>query len=139
MVWLNKHASQLIDRNLQRKDKAQQTKIENFNEEAALLHKKLRPLIDEQALQHVSAYVNQYISHTDIWTMKFKTNMQNAEVATMQMLHLTFVIATVHGHEREWAKFRELQAQFPALSDFAETQFSMHYERIKQLLTGEEQ
>lgn len=134
MVWLNKHASQLIDHNLQRKDKEYVMKIEKFNEDAASLHKKLRPFANEQAMQHVTDYVNQYISHTDIWTMKFKMNLQNAEVATMQILHLTFLMPQIEGHEHEWAKFRELQEVFPTLSDFAEAQFSLHYERVKKLI-----
>lgn len=134
MVWLNKHASQLIDRGLQRKDKAQHMKIEKFNEEAAQLHKKLRPLIEEDVLLPVTTYVNNYISHTDIWTMKFKMNLENLEVATMQILHLTFLMPHIEGHEREWSAFRELQQVFPTLSDFAEQQFALHYERVKKLV-----
>lgn len=134
MVWLNKHASQLIDNNLKRQDKEYYAKIEKFNEEAASLHKKLKPYATD-ALTPVTQYVNDYISYTNIWQLKFQTNMQNAEVATMQMLHLTCLIAPLpKTFTREWKKFYELQQMFPTLSDFSEQQFELHYERVKKLL-----
>lgn len=135
MTFLNKHASTLIDRKLKRTDKDYISKIESFNEEAVLLHKRVRPLTDEQLVLRVSEYVSSYIPHTDIWEVKFKSNLQNLEVATLQMIHLTFTMALVpKKHEYEWRKFQELQTTFPTLSDFAEKQFLIHYNRVKELL-----
>lgn len=68
--------------------------------------------------------------------MKFKTNLQNLEIATVQLLHLHFIFEqlpqTACINERK--KYAKLQSLFPTLSDYAPKQYDIHYAKIVALL-----
>lgn len=136
LVWLNKQASILIDNRLKRKEKDYYSNIEAFNLDAAAIHKKLLLEIDMQQFSVITQYVNQFISHTTIWFMKFKTNLQNLEVVTLQLLHLHFIFDMLPQNmcSKERTKFTALQALFPTLSDYALKQYDIHYAKINAVL-----
>ena len=136
MVFLNKQASKLIDNRLKRKEKDYYDQIEAFNVEAAAIHKKLLLQMDIEIVAAVTNYVNTFISHTTIWYLKFKTNLQNLEVATLQLLHLHFIFEQLPEAQflKERARFIALQDAFPALSEYAPKQYELHYAKIIALL-----
>lgn len=138
MQWLNKHASKLIDKGLQRKDREYYAKIEQFNIDAAILHRTLAQKIDLSTYTAITNYVNQYIAHTTIWNVKFYVNMQNLEVATMQLIHLEAIFANEHESLlSERNQFAELQQLFSTLSDYALTQYELHVSRLPALKNDE--
>ena len=56
------------------------------------VHHQLAPHIDETKYEAATAYVNQYISHTHIWNIKFVCNLEDSEVALMQLFHLKYIL-----------------------------------------------
>lgn len=55
-------------------------------------HLQLAPYIDEMKYEAATTYVNQYISHTHIWNIKFVCNLEDPEVALMQLFHLKHIL-----------------------------------------------
>lgn len=56
------------------------------------IHQQLAPHIDEIKYEAATAYVNQYISHTHVWHIKFVCNLEDPEVALMQLFHLQYIL-----------------------------------------------
>lgn len=73
---VRKHSLQIVDINLALKD----------------LHHQIAPHIDDAKYEAITSYVNQYISHTHIWNLKFACNLEDPEVALMQLFHLTYIL-----------------------------------------------
>lgn len=136
VVFLNKQASKLIDNRLKRKERDYYAQIEAFNVEAAAIHKKLLLQLRIEDFTVVTNYANQFISHTTIWYLKFKTNLQNLEVATLQLLHLHFIFQQLPQEQfnKERDRFNELTKHFPKLSEYAPKQYDLHYAKISALL-----
>lgn len=66
------------------------------------IHRSIERRIDKQKYQHITEYVNQYISYTNVWNIKFVYNLENPEVALLQFFHLDYIFE----HEPE-NRFRE--------------------------------
>ncbi|WP_274308895.1 hypothetical protein [Solibacillus daqui] len=56
------------------------------------VHQQLAPHIDEIKYEAATGYVNQYISHTHVWNIKFVCNLEDPEVALMQLFHLKYIL-----------------------------------------------
>ena len=71
--------------------------IKEVNLAFANIHKKLHKQIDFQKYEHATNYVNRYVSYTDVWNLKFNYNIESAEVAVLQYLHLNYIF--MHEHD----------------------------------------
>lgn len=87
----NKHVAKLIDRQNVNKMKHLYRSITNINIELAKIHKNIEFDINKKLYKHATDYVNQYISFTSIWNLKFVYNFENPEVALMQLFHLEYI------------------------------------------------
>ena len=56
------------------------------------IHHQIAPHIDYSKYEAATSYVNQYVAHTDIWHLKFVSNLENPEVVLMQLFHLMHII-----------------------------------------------
>lgn len=56
------------------------------------IHQQLAPSIDEIKYEAATGFVNQYISHTHVWNIKFVCNLEDPEVALMQLFHLKYIL-----------------------------------------------
>ena len=56
------------------------------------IHHQIAPHIDHSKYEAATSYVNQYVAHTDIWHLKFVSNLENPEVVLMQLFHLMHII-----------------------------------------------
>ena len=56
------------------------------------IHHQIAPHIDLSKYEAATSYVNQYVAHTDIWHIKFVSNLENPEVVLMQLFHLMHII-----------------------------------------------
>lgn len=55
------------------------------------IHQHIAPHINRDEYEAATTYVNQYISHTHIWHIKFVCNLEDPEVALMQIFHLQYI------------------------------------------------
>lgn len=65
--------------------------IADINLELAKIHKEIELHIDKTAYRYISDYVNQYVSYTSIWNLKFVYNMESPEIALLQLFHLEYI------------------------------------------------
>lgn len=72
---MRKHFLQIIDINTVLRD----------------IHHQIAPRINKEEYEVATTYVNQYISHTHIWHIKFVSNLEDPEVALMQIFHLEYI------------------------------------------------
>lgn len=56
------------------------------------IHHQIAPHIDHSKYEAATTYVNQYVAHTDIWNIKFVSNLENPEVVLMQLFHLMHIL-----------------------------------------------
>jgi hypothetical protein len=56
------------------------------------IHHQIAPHIDQSKYEAATSYVNQYVAHTDIWHIKFVSNLENPEVVLMQLFHLMHIM-----------------------------------------------
>ena len=70
--------------------------MKEVNIELAQIHKRLERQIDVNHYKHATNYVNQYVSYTSIWNMKFNYNIESPEVALLQCLHLYYILNNEH-------------------------------------------
>lgn len=87
----NKHVAKLIDRQHINKVKHFYKAIMNINIELANIHRKIEFEIDKEKYKYATEYVNQFISFTTIWNLKFVYNFDNPEVALLQLFHLEYI------------------------------------------------
>jgi len=70
------------------------------------IHRSIQPRIDKQKYRYTTEYVNQYISYTNVWNIKFVYNLENPEVALLQIFHLDYIFE--HEPENRFATERKL-------------------------------
>lgn len=66
--------------------------MKEVNETLSAIHKTLAKQIDISKYEVATNYVNQYISYTTVWNLKFIYNIESPEVALLQCLHLDYIL-----------------------------------------------
>ncbi|MGM9945065.1 MAG: hypothetical protein ACI33M_08995, partial [Lysinibacillus sp.] len=79
--------------------------MQEVNTELARIHKMIKKYINHEQYIHATNFVEQYISYTSLWNLKFSYNMESPEVALVQLLHLDYIfkheLPTAFTKERE--------------------------------------
>ena len=79
--------------------------MQEVNTELAIVHKTIKEYINHEQYIHATNFVEQYISYTSLWNLKFSYNMESPEVALLQLLHLDYIfkqeLPTAFTKERE--------------------------------------
>ena len=79
--------------------------MQEVNTELASVHKTIRESINHEQYIHATNFVEQYISYTSLWNLKFSYNLESPEVALLQLLHLDYIfkheLPTTFTKERE--------------------------------------
>ncbi|WP_274308896.1 hypothetical protein [Solibacillus daqui] len=101
--------------------------IATLNENLKVLHDHIAPHIDETRYEAITSYANQYISHTHIWDLKFANNLENPEVALMQLFHLKFILASepAHLHQSIRSNLEELTHKFRRITLYSDEQLKL--------------
>jgi hypothetical protein len=66
--------------------------IIDINMALSEIHHQIEAHIDKEKYEAATVFVNQYVSHTDIWQIKFVCNLENPEVVLMQLFHLMYIL-----------------------------------------------
>ena len=106
--------------------------IAEINTELMKVHKILERCINKLDYLAVTAYVNQYISYTTIWNIKFVYNLENPEVALMQLMHTNYILEREQGEQL--APIRRAvaiqQEKFNQLRPYKREQIEARYEKM---------
>lgn len=138
-MQMNRHTAKSIERQQLKSIRRFYYAIADINLALADVHKKIQPMIDEAKYQHATAYINQYISYTTVWNMKFAYNLESPEVAMLQLFHLRYIFqhepAIAFTQERQIVQ--EQQQAFDKLQLFAEEQLTLRYAKMLQYIEEE--
>lgn len=96
--------------------------ISDINHTLAKLHQRISTQIDQSLYEPATNYINQYISHTTVWNLKFTMNLESIEVALLQIFHLEYIFSCepTHLFEEEKVILNEQLELFYNLKPFAE-------------------
>ena len=79
--------------------------MQEVNTELARVHKTIKESINPEQYVHATNFVEQYISYTSLWNLRFSYNLESPEVALVQLLHLDYIfkheLPTTFTKERE--------------------------------------
>ena len=128
----NKYVAKLIEQKNKQNIRKYYSTISDINLTLAKIHQTISKQIDISLYESVTNYVNQYISHTTVWNLKFTMNLESAEVALLQIFHLEFIFSSEpsHSFEEEKAVLREQSKLFYDLKPFPEE----HIEKRKNIM-----
>lgn len=112
--------------------------IADINVDLIKVHRVLERCITKEDYTAITAYVDQYISYTNIWNIKFVYNMENPEVVLMQLLHLNYILEQEQAEQL--APLREIvlaqQQKFNDLQPYKEEQIIVRKEKMHQFITN---
>lgn len=108
--------------------------IADINNELIKVHKILERCINKSNYTAITTYVDQYISYTTIWNIKFVYNLENPEVVLMQLMHLNYILQHEKAEQLEPLRraVDEQQQKFNDLRPYKEEQIKL---RIEKMLT----
>ena len=114
---VRKHSLQIVDINLALKD----------------LHHQIAPHIDETKYEAITSYVNQYISHTHIWNLKFACNLEDPEVALMQLFHLKYILEheDITSHTTARTTLEQQRLKFRNITLYSDAHIQMRQEKMR--------
>lgn len=106
--------------------------IADINTELIKIHKILERCIKRSDYQAATAYVDQYISYTTVWNIKFVYNLENPEVTLMQLLHLNYILQQEQAEQLEPLRraVTEQQAKFHELQPYRDEQIALRKEKM---------
>lgn len=114
--------------------------IAEINVELAKLHKDIEITINKDKYKFASEFVNQYISYTTIWNVKFVYNLESPEVALLQIFHLEYIFD--HEPESSFAKERRLFVEqkelFLKLKPYQDDHIAMRKQNMLQFIANKE-
>lgn len=117
---MRKHFLQIIDINTVLRD----------------IHYQIAPHINKEEYEAATTYVNQYISHTHIWHIKFVSNLEDPEVALMQIFHLQYIFkreqADKFTQEREILE--EQTKKFRAITLYSDQHIESRRQKMEQYI-----
>lgn len=88
----NRHVAKSLERQQIRTIRRFYHAIAEINLALADVHSTINSTINKDKYKYATAYVDQYISYTSIWNLKFVYNIENPEVAMLQLLHLQYIL-----------------------------------------------
>ncbi len=113
--------------------------IADINEELANLHKSIEHKIEKESYHLVTEYINQFISYTSVWNVKFVSNLENPEVAMLQIFHLDYIFqqeSTEH-FRCERAELIELKEKFRALEAFKNEHIELRKQKMLKYIASQ--
>ncbi len=114
--------------------------IAEINVELAKLHKIIEVDINKEKYKFASEYVNQYVSYTSIWNVKFVYNLESPEVALLQIFHLDYIFD--HEPENLFIKERKMlleqKEQFFKLKPYQEEHIELRKQNMLQFIEEKE-
>jgi hypothetical protein len=132
----NKHAAKMLERQQSKKTRQVYHALAELNLSLNQLHKSIERYIDLDKYKYATEYVNQFISYTTVWNMKFVYNLENPEVALLQIFHLTYIFENEHESEftKERRELTQLVAQFEEMNPFKQEKVEERYAKMVQYI-----
>ncbi|BDH60076.1 hypothetical protein MTP04_02060 [Lysinibacillus sp. PLM2] len=106
--------------------------IADINLELVKIHKSIELEIDKEKYRHATNYVNEFVSYTTVWNVKFVYNLENPEIAMLQLFHLEYILESepTNRFSKERAIFSEQIEKFNSLNAFKPEHIQMRKQKM---------
>ncbi len=128
----NREVAKILERQHIKHVKHFYRSIAEINLELANIHRAIEHFIDKKKYQSITDYVNQYISYTSVWNVKFVYNLESPEVALLQIFHLDYIFSNEPKirFKKERNIFIEQKNLFNNLKPFKEEHVQMRKQKM---------
>lgn len=135
-MYMNRHVVKSLERQQMKSVHRYYRSIADINMELAKLHKNIEFEIDKDHYHFATEYVNQYISYTSVWNVKFVANLENPEVALLQLFHLEYIFdhEPAHLFSNERQLFTKQKEAFIYLKSYTLDHIQMRKENMLQFI-----
>lgn len=87
----NRYVAKSLERQQVKQTRQFYHALAELNLELSKIHKSIERVIDKDRYKYATEYVDQFISYTTVWHLKFVYNLENPEVALLQIFHLNYI------------------------------------------------
>ena len=132
----NKHAAKMLERQQSRKTRQVYHALAELNLSLNKIHKSIEHYIDRDKYKSATEYVDQFISYTTVWNIKFVYNLENPEVALLQIFHLSYIFDNEHQSNfmKERRELEQLKKQFAKMNPFKQEKVEERYAKMVQFI-----
>lgn len=132
MMKQNKQVAMSLERQHIKHVKHYYRTLAEINMNLANIHKSIERRVNKKKYQFASDYVNQFISYTSVWNVKFVYNLENPEVALLQIFHLDYIFEQEPNNrfKRERRLFQEQKEIFDQVNPFKEEHIASRKQRM---------
>ncbi|MEK4228131.1 hypothetical protein [Solibacillus sp. FSL H8-0538] len=135
-MFTNKHVARSVERQHLKSARKFYHAMADINLELAKVHRSIERQIDKSHYTAATSFVDQYISYTTIWNMKFVYNLENPEVVLMQILHLDYIFKREEADAflKERQILAEQHLSFKELKPYKDEQIEARIEKMAQYI-----
>ena len=137
-MFTNKHVAKSLESQHLKSTRKYYHSIADINLELMKVHRSIERYINKERYAAATSYVNQYISYTTIWNIKFVYNFENPEVVLMQLLHLNYILT--NEPKDNFLDERQLVIQqeqkFKKLKPYRDEQIELRIEKMQQYIVA---
>lgn len=132
MTYLNKHVARKMEQQYQKKVKHFFVHIQELNQQLHALLLKVEPHLDKEKYAPITDYIEQYVVHTTIWRLRFTNNLQNIEIAVLQVM----LLEEIYKKEQQLVQPEDRQnlddytVLLLSLNNHAQKLFEIHQEKL---------
>ena len=121
-MYSNKHVASSLEKQHQKNVRKYYLSIADINSALSKVHQSVMPHIDLEKYKLATDYINQYISYTSVWNLKFVVNLESPEVALLQIFHLNYIFSQEPADcfTQERAILKEKEQHFYSLKPYKE-------------------
>lgn len=132
MSYLDKHVVRKMEQQYLKDVKHFFQYIQELNQQLNEQLKKIEPLIDKEKYEGILNYIEQYVVHTDIWHLRFNNNLQNIEIAVLQIILLEHLYKseTDIADAQDQQMLIELKGHLLTLNDHAPRLLEIHRKKL---------
>ena len=131
-MYSNKHVASSLEKQHQQNVRKYYLSIADINSALSKVHQSVMPHIKLEKYKHATDYINQYISYTSVWNLKFVANLESPEVALLQIFHLNYIFTQepVDCFTQERAILKEKEQHFYSLKPYKEEHIEKRLEAM---------
>ena len=132
----NRHVAKMQERQHTKKSRQVYHTLAELNLSLNAIHKSISHYIDHDKYKYATEYVNQFISYTTIWNLKFIYNLENPEVTLLQIFHLTYIFENEPESKftKERYELEQINARFTEMNPFKQEKVAERYEKMIQYI-----
>ena len=132
----NQHVAKMLERQQTKRTRQIYHALADMNLSLNAIHRAILNHIDQDKYKYATEYVNHFISYTTVWNLKFVYNLENPEVALLQIFHLTYIFD--NEPESKFSKERhelvQLKVHFTEMNPFKQEKIAERYEKMIQYI-----